>query len=184
MKKQNLLIGISGSMSVLSLPPYLSALRAEFSSIKIIMTRSATEFIPSSSFSMFSDGIYTNEFPVSEKNLTHVELARWADIFFILPATAHLLFQVANGAADNLLSATIMAYKGEVILFPNMNKAMWDKAAVQRNVRQIEADGGRVVSPIEQMGFEYASREIRPNLLIPSVDSVLSLIKTELEVMA
>lgn len=182
MKEKNLLVGISGSIATLSTPEYLNVLREEFPNMKLIMTRSASQFIPQSSLSMFAKGTYSSEFPLQEGKPNHVELARWADLFIVLPSTAHLLAQVAHGMADTLLSATILSFDDQVIFFPNMNKSMWIKPSTQRNVSLVEEDGHRVVQPLEREAFEYASKEKRPNLLLPSSESVLSILKLKCEV--
>lgn len=181
MNEKKLLIGISGSVAILALPQYLMNVAMEFPNLKIIMTHTATQFIPQSSFSMFSKGVYSKEFPLSPENMSHIELARWADLFVVIPATAHLLSEVAHGAAGSLLTATIMAYEKGVIFFPNMNSMMWNKKAVQRNVRILEEDGHRIIPPIERMGFEYAAKEVRNGLSLPSVESVLSILQLEVE---
>ncbi|NGX37297.1 MAG: Mersacidin decarboxylase [Chlamydiae bacterium] len=182
MHETHLLVGISGSLAVLSMPDHLTALKAEFPNLKIIMTHSATQFIPLSTLSMFSESIYASEFPISKDNMSHVELARWADLFIVMPATANVIGEVAGGLAGSLLTATVLTFEKNVIFFPNMNLSMWKKQSVQRNLSVLENDGHRVVPPIEKMGFEYASKEIRPNLMMPSTESVLSILKLELEV--
>lgn len=177
-----LLVGMTGSLALLSMPSYLSMFRKHFSHLKIIMTHTAIQLIPKETFSMFSDGIYTEEFPLSRENMGHVELARWADLFVILPATAHLLFQAAHGDAGTLLSATLLAYERRAIFFPNMNAAMWKKAAVQKNISLLQEEGHKVISPLERPAFEYASREIEMNPVLPSPESVVSILKLEIEV--
>ena len=175
----NLLIGITGSYGIMALPPYLLELRQHYDQLKIIMTKSATEFIPMETFRGFTNGIYTREFPLSKENMMHVELARWAQLFIILPATANVLAQAAHGIADTLLSATILAYENPITFFPNMNTSMWKNKAVQNNVKLIREYGHKVVDPIEQLSFEYASQELEMNHTLPSVESVLSLLKLE-----
>lgn len=176
-----LLIGITGSIGILSMPNYLMELRQHYSELKIIMTHSATQFIPKETFRMFTDGIYTNEFPLSKENMMHVELARWSDLFIIMPASANVLAQSANGLADSLLSATILAYEKKVIYFPNMNSSMWKSKAVQRNVNLIREFNHTVVNPLEQPSYTYASGKIEINHIMPSIDSVLSILKLEEE---
>jgi phosphopantothenoylcysteine decarboxylase/phosphopantothenate--cysteine ligase len=181
MKMTRLLIGMTGSMGMLSMPTYMIALQQHFSEIKIIMTQSAMQFIPKETLSMFANGIYVNEFPISSQNLMHMELARWAQLFMILPASANILAQAAHGLADTLLSTTILAYERQVIFFPNMNSTMWNNKILQNNIRLLEAGGHKVIKPLERPAFEYASREIEINHILPSVDSVISILRLEEE---
>lgn len=176
-----LLIGMTGSLGVLAMPSYLVAIREAFSEIKIIMTHTATCIIPKESLSMFADGIYTSDFPLSRENMGHIELARWADIFIILPATAHVLSEAACGSAASLLTATILAYEKGAIFFPNMNSAMWNKASVKRNISMLAEDGHKVIPALHRPAFEYASRAVEMNHVMPSLESVLSILKLELE---
>lgn len=176
-----LLIGITGSYGVMALPAYLLELCQHYDQLKIIMTHSATQFIPMESFRRFTSGIYTSEFPLSKDNMIHIELARWAELFIVLPATAYVLAQTAHGIADTLLSTTILAYESPIIFFPNMNSSMWRNKAVQNNVRRVRDYGHKVINPIEQLAFEYASQELEMNYTLPSVESVLSILKLKEE---
>lgn len=178
-----LLIGITGSMGVFLMPSYLIELRQHFTNIKIIITHSASQFIPKESLEVFCDGIYQSEFPLSKENMTHIELARWAQIFCILPASAHVLAQASHGLADTLLSTTILAYGKRIIFFPNMNSAMWESPALQRNVATLEKEGCRIINPLVRPAFEYASRQIEMNHVMPSIESILSILKTEEEML-
>jgi phosphopantothenoylcysteine synthetase/decarboxylase len=177
-----LLIGTSGSLGILSIPSYLVGLCSQFPNLKIIMTHSATQFIPKETLGLFADGVYLNEFPISNENMGHIELARWAELFIVLPTSANLLSQVAQGAANSLLASTILAYKKKVLFFPNMNSGMWSNKAVQRNVRQIQEDGHKVIPPIEKQAYESASKKIEVHPVMPSLESVISILKLEREV--
>jgi phosphopantothenoylcysteine synthetase/decarboxylase len=179
----NLLIGMTGSIGMLNAPSYLAAISEKFPQLKLIMTHSATQFIPKTSLLMFTDGIYTHEFPISKENMMHVELARWADIFIILPASAHVLSQTAHGSADSLLSATILAYEKKIIFFPNMNSAMWKNKGLQRNVSLIREYGNAVIEPLEQPSYEYASKRLELHPVMPSVDAILSFLYLEEELL-
>ncbi len=177
-----LLIGVTGSFWVLQLPTFLLTLREHFSEIKMIMTHSATQFIPKKSLEVFCDGIYTSEFPLSKSNMIHIDLARWTQLMAVIPASAHVLSQAANGLADTLLSTTILSYKKKIIFFPNMNSAMWKNKALGRNVARLEEDGHLVIHPLEKPAFEYASKQIEINHVMPSIESILSILKLQEEI--
>ncbi|WP_075884034.1 flavoprotein [Candidatus Protochlamydia sp. W-9] len=176
-----LLVGMTGSMGMLSMPPYLLMLREYFSEIKIIMSHSATHFLPTATLSMFSNGIYTNEFPISNENMMHIELARWAELFVVIPATANVLSEAAQGMAGTLLTTTILAYEKKIIFIPNMNSAMWRNKALQRNILLLEQDNHMIVPPLERPSFEYASRSIEVNHVMPTPETILSILQLEIE---
>lgn len=176
-----LLLGMTGSIGILDMPAYLTEFKQHFSDIKIILTYSASQFIPKGTFEIFANGIYTTEFPLSKENMMHVELAQWAELFTIIPATGNVLAQAAHGCADSLLSATILAYDKRVIFFPNMNKNMWLNKALQRNVALLIGDGHLVVNPLDKPSFEYATKQMTVNPVMPSIDSVVSILKLEEE---
>lgn len=178
-----LLIGMTGSMGMLNAPNYLAAISQHYPQLKVILTHSASHFIPKESLSIFTEGIYTHEFPISKDNMMHMELARWADIFIVLPASAHVLSQTAHGNADTLLSSTILAYEKKIIFFPNMNSAMWKNKILQRNVSLIRDNNHIVVEPIEKPAYEYASRQFEIAHVAPSIDSILSFIHLEKELL-
>ncbi len=79
----------------------------------------------------------------------HVDLARWADVVAVVPATADILGKTANGLADDLLSTVLLAATGRILWAPAMNKAMWAHPAVQANVARLRSFGHGIVEPIE-----------------------------------
>ena len=78
----------------------------------------------------------------------HTELARWADALVVAPATANVVAKVANGLADDALTATVAAFDGPVVLAPAMHTEMWQQPATSRNIRRLEEDGRRLVGPV------------------------------------
>jgi len=93
--------------------------------------------------------------------IEHVDLARWADVVAVAPATADIMGKTANGLADDLLSTLLLATTARVLWAPAMNKAMWAHPAVQANVQTLKAFGHTVVEPAEGMlacGEEGAGR--------------------------
>src|SRR5207253_6125737 len=87
----------------------------------------------------------------------HIELARAADLIVIYPATVNIVGKVANGIADELIAALILAAEKPVIFVPIANPAMWQHPAAQRNLQQLRTDGYCVLEPLP--GVEVATRE-------------------------
>jgi phosphopantothenoylcysteine synthetase/decarboxylase len=143
-----LLIGATGSATVVALPSYLSALRIRFSgTVTVFMTHTAATFLPASTAALFADRVVTGDDPAGWPKDNHASLAAGHDLLAVLPATANILAETATGAASNLLSATILATAIPVVFFPVMSAEMWQKPAVQRNVAQIRHDGHHVIDP-------------------------------------
>jgi phosphopantothenoylcysteine synthetase/decarboxylase len=88
-------------------------------------------------------------------------------MFVVLPATANVIGQAANGLGSNLLTTTILASPKPVVFYPNVNDVMWSKAAVQRNVETLRRDGHIVVEPDVAIAYEVDSGETRESLVIP-----------------
>ncbi len=169
-----LLVGVSGSAAVLSLPSYLATLRAALAKeVRVIMTAAAASILPPSTVALISDGVFLDEKPTVHKEPGHVELANWCDMFVALPASANLLGLVANGIAPNLLTTTILASPMPVVFCPNVNATMWKKAAVQRNVQTLRADGHVVVDPELTMAYEVDSGEMQENWVIPEPERLI-----------
>lgn len=164
----HLLVGVCGSIAILNLPTYLVALRATFAKeVRVIMTAAAVRLLSPSTVALLCDEVFLDEKPTSQKKPGHVELANWADMFLILPASANILGQVANGLAQDLLTTTILASPVPVIFCPNLNETMWGKKAVQRNLRTLAEDGHFLVEPEHAPAYEVGTGEVTDTLIIP-----------------
>lgn len=172
-KQKNILIGISGSIAVSGIFPYLGVIRSNFKAVKVIMTESANQLIPATTIKHYCDDVYVTESPTTEKTMGHINLSKWADVFIILPATANTIAAAAHGIANNLLSTTILAYHHPVIFFPNMNSLMWEKNAVQRNIDILQEDDHIIFKPVKTMAFEIATGSLKPNYVLPSYKKVM-----------
>jgi phosphopantothenoylcysteine synthetase/decarboxylase len=163
-----LLVGVSGSVAVLNLPSYLATLRAELASqVRVIMTRQAARMLPPSTVALICDEVFLDQEPTTVKKPGHIELARWADMFAILPATANVIGQAANGLGSSLLTTTILAAPAPIIFCPNVHPVMWNKAVVQRNVETLRQDGHTVIEPIVATAYEVDSGELQESLVLP-----------------
>lgn len=163
-----LLVGVSGSVAVLNLPSYLAALRAELArQVRVIMTRQAARMLPPSTVALICDEVFLDQEPTTVRRPGHIELARWAEIFVILPATANVIGQAANGLGTSLLTTTILAAPEPVVFCPNVHPDMWNKAVVQRNIETLRQDGHTVIEPIVATAYEVDSGELQESLVLP-----------------
>ena len=169
-----LLVGVCGAAAILSLPSYLATLRAELAAeIQVIMTSAACSMIPPSTVALLCDGVFVDEGPAPQKGEGHVGLAGWCDLFVVLPATANVLGQAANGIAPNLLATAVLASPRPVVFCPNANDGMWTKNAVRRNVETLRSDGHIVVEPELAPAYEVDTGETRQTWVVPEPDRLV-----------
>jgi phosphopantothenoylcysteine decarboxylase/phosphopantothenate--cysteine ligase len=117
--------------------------------VRVVLTRAATQFVtPLSASALSNERCYTDLFdPASEFDAGHIRLARECDLIIVAPATADLMAKMANGHADDLASATLLASDKKILLAPAMNPLMWTNAATRRNVAQLARDGVAMIGP-------------------------------------
>lgn len=151
------LIGASGSAAVALLPTYLSALRGIFDgTVTVLMTRTATTFLPASTVALFADKVVTGNDPLTWAHDNHSSLTADTDVFVVLPAAANVLSAAAAGAAPNLLTAAILAAPSPALFFPVMSAEMWAQPSVRRNVEQLRTDGHEVIDPAVGTRYDVA----------------------------
>lgn len=164
--KKSLLVGVTGSIAVLGITSYLIAFTQFFKEVRVIMTPAACQFIPHNSLEYICSQVFVDEMK-GNYHTSHVDVARSSDLVMVLPATANTIAYVANGFAHNFLTQTLLSYSGSILFFPNMNSLMWQKAAVQRNISQLQQDGHIICPPIVRDTFEQASRSFKKNYSMP-----------------
>lgn len=140
---KNILLGLTGSISVSNIFPYIAAIQNNFNCrMHIMMTPAAQTFIPASTLIHSIDGdVFINLTEKGQFKMPHIELTHWADAIIILPASANTVAKVANGFAQDIVSATVLAAECPTIFFPSMYVGMWSKKSIQRNVKTIREDG-------------------------------------------
>ena len=142
-KGKKILVGISGGIAVYKIASLVNYFIKYGADVKVIMTRSATEFVAPLTFqSLTNHPVYVDMFKIIDpEQVEHISLAKWSDIFILAPATANTIGKIANGVADNLLTTIIMALpqKTKVIIAPAMNVEMWKNPIVQKNVSSLKS---------------------------------------------
>lgn len=179
---RRLLLGVCGSGNVLAVPQYLMALRTGLGpgvEIRMAMTRSAAALVPAATMRLLCPEVHCD----GEDELTtgHVAPAAWAERLVVLPATANMLGQAANGLASGLLSSALLAHERPVLFFPSMNSVMWERPAVRRNVDRLRADGHAVVDPVPAPAWQIAAGDVRKNLGLPPPATVTAVIREFLD---
>ena len=117
--------------------------------VRCVLTKAAQQFVtPLAAGALSNERAYTDLFdPESEFDAGHIRLARECDLIVVAPATADLMAKIANGHADDLASAILLAANRPILLAPAMNPLMWNNAATRRNVAQLVRDGIAMVGP-------------------------------------
>lgn len=146
---REIVLGVSGGIAAYKAAALASLLVQQGAGVTAVLTRNARRFVGAATFAAISGRpVATRSFdPAAHPLGGHIELAAQADIVVVAPATADLLARAAAGAADDLLTTLLLCAECPVLMAPAMNAAMWSKAAVQRNVRQLADDGTLFVGP-------------------------------------
>ncbi len=138
----HLLIGVSGGIAAYKVCEVVSSLAKRGIEVRVILTRSAAEFVSPLTFATLSrQPAYTDAdfWQPSNGRPLHIELAEWADLILLAPMTANTLAKIAYGMADNLLTNTLLAANCPILFAPAMNTTMWLQPTVQENWRKVLA---------------------------------------------
>ncbi len=146
---RRIILGVSGGIAAYKAPLIVRRLRDAGADVQVVTTRGAEHFVTPTALQAVSGRVVRNDLwdPHAEAAMGHIELARWADLLLIAPATADLMARLAQGRADDLLTTLRLATRAPVLLAPAMNVAMWEHPATQRNLLRLEADGVHVAGP-------------------------------------
>ncbi|MBD7910395.1 bifunctional phosphopantothenoylcysteine decarboxylase/phosphopantothenate--cysteine ligase CoaBC [Clostridium cibarium] len=142
-------LGVTGGIAVYKALDIASSLRKKDIDVRVIMTKSATEFVAPLTFQAISQNLVTTDMFQEPKawEIQHISLAQRADVFLVAPATANIIGKVANGIADDMLSTTIMATNAKVIFAPAMNTGMYNNRIVQGNLEKLKKLGYEFIEP-------------------------------------
>lgn len=149
LQNKRVVLGIGGGIAAYKSAELVRAFKKQGAQVHVVMTKSAQEFItPLTLQALSGNPVHTDLLdPATEAAMGHIELARWADIILIAPATADLLARLAQGQANDLLTALVLAADSPIAVAPAMNQAMWRDAATQSNLQQLQSRGFLVFGP-------------------------------------
>jgi phosphopantothenoylcysteine decarboxylase / phosphopantothenate---cysteine ligase len=157
---KRVLLVISGGIAAYKSLDLIRRLRERGYAVRCILTKAAQEFVTPLAAGALSGGqVFTDLFdPRSEFDVGHIRLAREADLIIVAPATADFMAKLANGHADDLATAVLLAATSKVLLAPAMNPRMWAAKPTQRNLKVLAADGFALVGPGEGEMAESGER--------------------------
>ena len=146
---KRVLVGVSGGIAAYKSPALVRRLLQRGCEVRVMMSRAAAEFItPLTLQAVSGHPVHQHLLDAeAESGMGHIELARWAEQIVIAPATADFIARLAQGRADDLLTAVTLASDAEVAVAPAMNRLMWQNPATQRNLESLRQRGIRVIGP-------------------------------------
>jgi phosphopantothenoylcysteine decarboxylase/phosphopantothenate--cysteine ligase len=173
-----ILLIIAGGIAAYKSLDLIRRLRERGIAVRVVMTKAAQEFItPMSVGAIAGEHPFTELFDPSEFDVGHIRLARDNDLIVVAPATADIMARMANGHADDLASAVLLATDSQVLLAPAMNPRMWTNKATQRNVKQLLADGVLTVGPnsgeMAESGEAGFGRMAEPLEIVAAIEKLL-----------
>ncbi|MEH7117829.1 bifunctional phosphopantothenoylcysteine decarboxylase/phosphopantothenate--cysteine ligase CoaBC [Neobacillus vireti] len=151
MSKRNILLCVTGGIAVYKAAALTSKLVQAGFNVKVILSESAAKFVSSLTFQALSrNDVFMDTF--DEKNpevIAHIDLADWADLILVAPATANTIGKLACGIADNMITTTLLAATAQVWIAPAMNVHMYDHPAVKKNLAVLAEYGCQFIEPSE-----------------------------------
>lgn len=177
---KHILLIISGGIAAYKTPDLIRRLRERGAHVRPLMTAAAQQFVtPLTIGAVAADHVFTDLFSrEDEQDVGHIRLARDADLIVVAPATAGLMARMANGIADDLASAVLLARKVPVLVAPAMNPAMWDNLATKRNRLTLEKDGVQFIGPekgeMAESGEAGTGRMSEPLMIVAAIENLLA----------
>src|ERR1700758_2306684 len=151
MQGKRILLGVSGGIAAYKSPDLVRRLRERGAEVQVVMTAAAREFVTPTTFQAVSGRAVRTDLwdPAAEAAMSHIELARWAQLVLVAPASADFLARLATGQANDLLSTLCLATEAPIAVAPAMNHVMWSNAATRANVATLTQRGVQVFGPAD-----------------------------------
>ncbi|PWA13457.1 bifunctional phosphopantothenoylcysteine decarboxylase/phosphopantothenate--cysteine ligase CoaBC [Pueribacillus theae] len=176
---KKILLCVTGGIAVFKAAALTSQLFKQGADVKVIMTSAAREFVTPLTFQTMSrNEVYFDTFDEKDpKKIAHIELADWADMVVIAPATANMIGKIANGIADDMISTTITATTAPVLIAPAMNSHMYVHPAVRKNMETLASFGYQFIEPGEGLlacGYVGKGRLAEPEEIVKAIHQFFS----------
>ena len=148
LENKTAVVAVCGGIAAYKALEIVSGLKKLGADVRVMMTKSAQEFVTPLSFQAISQNPVATEMFEEPKawEIRHISLAEAADIMVIAPATANIIGKIANGIADDMVSTTVMACKAPKIIAPAMNTNMYENPIVKSNIKKLEEFGYEVLA--------------------------------------
>lgn len=146
---KHILLGISGGIAAYKCPELVRQLKKMGAEVRIVMTESAKHFVTELSLQAVSGNHISSDLfdSSAELSMGHIELAKWADLVLIAPATANVIAKLTAGIADDLLTTLCLATKAPIAIAPAMNQQMYQSSITQQNIHTLARRGVTIWGP-------------------------------------
>ena len=179
MLKKKILLGVTGGIAAYKSAELIRLIIKSGAEVRVVMTKAATEFVQPLTYQALSGHrVYTDIFDAeADSAMDHIELARWADLMIVAPASADFIAKMRNGYADNLLLTLCLASKQPVAIAPAMNQQMYANRATQDNIKLLASRAVLIWGPDDgeqACGDTGPGRMLEPTELFDRVAEYLS----------
>ena len=169
LKNKRIVLGITGGIAAYKMPELVRLLIKQGAEVKVVLTESAAQFVAAETLHILSGHpVYQ-----SLEGLAHIDLARWADLIVIAPATANSMAKIAHGFADDLLSTICLATQSSIMFVPAMNTQMWLNPSTQANKVLLEKQINKIIlnpdSGIQACGENGPGRLLSPDNVMAEI---------------
>ena len=171
LENKRIIVGVTGGIAAYKSADLVRRLRENGAEVRVVMTRAAREFItPLTMQALSGRPVHTELLDAgAEAAMGHIELARWADVILVAPASANFMARLAHGSADDLLATLCLAASVPILLAPAMNQQMWLNPATQDNAGLLQTRGIVLLGPA---GGVQACGEIGPGRMLEPADLI------------
>ena len=174
---KNIVVGVSGSIAAYKSAEIVREFIKRKWNVQVVMTGEAMNFITPLTLSTLSGRpVYSDMFDARNFREDHISISEFADIMLVAPATANVIGKLAAGICDDLLTCTICAFNGPVVLAPAMNDNMWKNRIVRENVEKLRKCGYHFIGPEKgelASGKEGTGRLAQIERIVESVERVV-----------
>lgn len=179
LKGKKILLCVTGGIAVFKAAALTSKLTQSGAIVKVMMSESAMKFVTPLTFQALSrHDVYTDTFDEKDSAvIAHIDLADWADVVLVAPATANCIGKLANGIADDMITTTLLATTAPVWIAPAMNVHMYENKIVQKNMMTLKTLGYTFIEPGEGFlacGYVAKGRLEEPEAIIARLEEAFS----------
>ncbi|CAJ2234868.1 bifunctional phosphopantothenoylcysteine decarboxylase/phosphopantothenate--cysteine ligase CoaBC [Fructilactobacillus sanfranciscensis] len=174
MQNKKIVLYVTGSIAAYKAVYLLRLFQKQGADVKVVMTPFAEKFVSQLTFAslakcpVYSESNFTNH----GETIDHIELAKWADISVVAPASADFIAKMANGIADNFALTTLLATDTSKYVVPAMNDVMWNNFATRKNIETLEQNGIKILNPEYGRlaeGYKAKGRMIEPEEIVQTI---------------
>src|SRR3990167_2026436 len=168
LRNKQIIVGVTGGIAAYKSADLIRRLREQGASVRVVMTENAKRFITPLTLQAVSGyPVHDNLFDVAgEAAMGHIELARWADVIIVAPASADFIARLANGMANDLLTTICIASQAPIAIAPAMNQCMWKNSVTQANLQALQSRDIQILGPV---AGSQACGEVGPGRMIEPI---------------